>query len=134
MGNFGDGTINAFDPKSGAALGTPKDLMGGQIVLQGLWSLNFGSPAKNADPGALYFTAGPGGGPNNDPVESHGLFGSIQAAPSFQTSGVENAASLLAGPVAPNAWMTIGGTGPAPPSRQPGRRHSPPRATLFPRR
>ena len=40
---------------------------------QGLWSLSFGSGAQNEDPGTLYFTAGPGGGPNNDPVESHGL-------------------------------------------------------------
>jgi uncharacterized protein (TIGR03118 family) len=111
VGNFGDGTINAFSPTTGAMVGTLRDLKGNQIALPGLWSLNFGGTAKNADPGALYFTSGPGGGPNNDPVESHGLFGSIQSAPSFQTSGVESAASFLAGPLAPNAWMTIKGTG-----------------------
>ncbi len=95
-GNFGDGKINAFNVTTGTTLlGTLNDAKGNPIVEQGLWSLNFGGAAKNADSGTLYFTAGPGGGPNNDPVESHGLFGSIQAVPSFQTAGVMSGASFL---------------------------------------
>jgi len=111
VGNFGDGKINAYNITTGVFTGTLGDLKGNPIAQPGLWSLNFGGAAKNADPGTLYFTAGPGGGPNNDPLESHGLFGSIQAAPSFLSSGIDSAASFLAGPVAPNAWATIRGSG-----------------------
>jgi uncharacterized protein (TIGR03118 family) len=111
VGNFGDGRINAFNIATGAAIGIVSDLKGNPITLPGLWSLNFGGAAKNADPGTLYFTSGPGGGPNNDPLESHGLLGSIQAAPTFLMSGIENAASSIAGPIAPNAWATIRGSG-----------------------
>jgi hypothetical protein len=56
-------------------------------------------------------TAGIGGGPNNDPVQSHGLFGSIQAAPAFVISGIQNAASSIAGAIAPNTWVQIKGNG-----------------------
>jgi uncharacterized protein (TIGR03437 family) len=35
-------------------------------------------------------------------VESHGLLGSIQAVPFFQTSGIVNAGSLLSGAIAAN--------------------------------
>ena len=109
VGNFGDGTINAFNLTTGKQLGTLDDLKGNSIVLQGLWSLNFGNSSK--DPGTLYFTAGIGGGPNNDPMQSHGLLGSIQASPSFLTTGVLNDASLIAGPIAPNTWVAISGAG-----------------------
>ena len=111
VGNFGDGKINAFNATTGAPLGALNDLKGNPIAIPGLWSLNFGGKARNADPGTLYFTAGIGGGPNNDPVESHGLLGSIQAAPSFTTATVVSAASFLASPIAPNAWMTVVGSG-----------------------
>ncbi len=109
VGNFGDGTINAFNLSTGKQLGTLNDLKGSPIVNTGLWSLNFGNTSK--DPGTLYFTAGIGGGPNNDPLESHGLLGSIQAAPSFLTTGVLNDASLVAGPIAPNTWVALRGSG-----------------------
>src|SRR6185369_14149158 len=59
----------------------------------------------------LYFTAGIGGGPNKDPIESHGLLGSIQAAPSFLLTGVVSGASGVAGPIAPNTWVTLKGAG-----------------------
>jgi len=84
---------------------------GNPIAIPGLWSLNFGGGAQSEDPGTLYITAGIGGGPNNDPVESHGLLASIQAAPFFATSGVQNAASFVAGPIAPNTWVQIKGNG-----------------------
>lgn len=111
VGNFTDGKINAFDATSGAMLGTLDDLTGNPIAIPGLWSLNFGSGAQSEDPGTLYITAGIGGGPNNDPVESHGLLASIQAAPSFDASGVQNGASFLSGPIAPNTWVQIKGNG-----------------------
>jgi uncharacterized protein (TIGR03118 family) len=110
VGNFGDGKINAFS-LTGRLLGTLNDSTAKPIAIPGLWSLNFGSGARSEDPGTLYFTAGIGGGPNNDPVESHGLLGSIQAVPSFVSAGIQSAASFLAGPIAPNEWVTILGTG-----------------------
>ena len=111
VGNFTDGKINAYNATSGAWLGTLNDATGNPIAIPGLWSLDFGGGAQGEDPGTLYITAGIGGGPNNDPVESHGLLASIQAAPSFAATGIQNGASLIAGPIAPNTWVSIKGNG-----------------------
>ena len=104
VGNFGDGKINAFDPSSGALKGTLADTKGNTISIQGLWSLNFGNGGRGGDSSTLYFTAGIGG--NGEDIESHGLFGSIQPGPSFQTSGVVNGASFR-GTIAANSWVSI---------------------------
>jgi uncharacterized protein (TIGR03118 family) len=109
VGNFSDGKINAFNPTTGALLGTLNDASGNPIAIPGLWALTFGGGADSEDPGTLYITAGIGGGPNNDPVQFHGLLASIQAAPSFVTSGVQSGASFVAGPIAPNTWIQIKG-------------------------
>lgn len=109
VGNFTDGKINAFNATTGAILGTLDDTTGNPIAIPGLWSLNFGSGAQSEDPGTLYITAGIGGGPNSDPLESHGLLASIQAAPFFQMTGIQNGASFIAGPIAPNTWVQIKG-------------------------
>ena len=69
IGNFGDGTIDAFDPTTGKFLGRLKDKTGKVIVNPGLWGLTFGA-AGTGDPNTLYFTAGPNAGKG-------GLFGSI---------------------------------------------------------
>jgi uncharacterized protein (TIGR03118 family) len=111
VGNFADGKINAFNAASGAWLGTLNDATGNPIAIPGLWSLDFGGGAQGEDPGTLYITAGIGGGPNNDPVESHGLLASIQSAPSFAATGIQNGASFTAGPIAPNTWVSIKGNG-----------------------
>jgi uncharacterized protein (TIGR03118 family) len=78
VGNFGDGKINAFDPSTGAFLGTLQDGIGNPIVIPGLWGLAFGNGANDFDKQALYFTAGI---PGPDHVEDHGLFGDLQAVP-----------------------------------------------------
>ncbi len=78
VGNFGDGTINAFDPANGTFLGALKDANGNPIVNEGLWGLAFGNGAQGTSTTALYFTAGI---PGPDSVEDHGLFGDIQAVP-----------------------------------------------------
>jgi uncharacterized protein (TIGR03118 family) len=109
VGNFSDGKINAFNATTGALLGTLDDITGSPIAIPGLWSLNFGGGAQNEDPSTLYITAGIGGGPNNDPLQSHGLFASIQATPSFTTSGIQNGGSFIAEPIAPNTWVSIKG-------------------------
>jgi uncharacterized protein (TIGR03118 family) len=78
VGNFGDGTINAFNPLNGDFLGTLQDGMGNPIVIQGLWGLAFGNGVQQFDPNILYFTAGI---PGPDQVEDHGLFGGLRAVP-----------------------------------------------------
>jgi uncharacterized protein (TIGR03118 family) len=113
VGNFGDGTINAFNPATGAPLGTLKDNTGNAIPISGLWSLSFGNGGKGGDAATLYFTAGIAG-PYGEAPESHGLFGSIQAAPSF--TGVVNGASF-APSIAANTWASILGGGLASTSR-----------------
>lgn len=74
VGNFGDGTINAFNIKTGAFLGTLSDSGGSPIVIDGLWALEFGTTkaAKGKKNTTLFFSAGP-----ND--ESDGLIGNIKA-------------------------------------------------------
>lgn len=72
IGNFGDGHINVFDPTSGAFLGQPTDKQGHSIVIDGLWSLQFGLGGQAGNPNQLFFTAG-------IHQEADGLFGMIQA-------------------------------------------------------
>lgn len=67
IGNFGDGTINAFDPSTGNFLGSLKDASGATISNPGLWGLAFGNNGSGG-PNTLYFTAG---------SSAHGLFGKI---------------------------------------------------------
>jgi uncharacterized protein (TIGR03118 family) len=77
VGNFGDGTISAFDPLNGAFLGTLSD-QNGPIVNSGLWALNFRAPGSGFDPNTLFITAGI----NN---EADGLFAAITLAPEPST-------------------------------------------------
>jgi uncharacterized protein (TIGR03118 family) len=115
VGNFGDGTINAFDPVSGMFLGPLQDGTGATIHISGLWGLFFGngnratpgSTPSGGDANSLYFAAGIAG---PDTVESHGLLGSIQAVPAITANGIVNSASFLA-PIAPGAFATIFGSG-----------------------
>jgi uncharacterized protein (TIGR03118 family) len=72
IGNFGDGTINGFDPATGKALGSITLASGKQLVIPGLWALVFGNGAANQPTDALFYTAGP----NN---QTDGVFGRIDA-------------------------------------------------------
>ena len=78
VGNFGDGTINAYDPTTGMFLGTLDNANGNPIVNLGLWGLSFGNGSQGTSMNTLYFTAGI---PGPDMVESHGLFGSLDPTP-----------------------------------------------------
>ena len=71
VGNFGDGTVNAFDT-TGTFLGQMKDAGGNVITNSGLWALVFGV-GGTGNPGTLYFTAGLAG-------ETHGLFGTLDVS------------------------------------------------------
>ncbi len=70
VGNFGDGKINAFNPSTGAHLGTLSDANGSPIVIDGLWGIAFGNGINSQPTNTLFFAAGP-----ND--ETHGLYGRI---------------------------------------------------------
>jgi uncharacterized protein (TIGR03118 family) len=69
VGNFGDGAINAYDPRAGSFQGTLKNRDGNPIVIDGLWALRFGNGVIGT-PHTLLFTAGIAD-------EAHGLFGKI---------------------------------------------------------
>jgi uncharacterized protein (TIGR03118 family) len=105
VGNFGDGTINAFDPSAGTFLGTLNDVEGATLSIPGLWSIAFGNGGRGGDAATLYFTAGIPG-PLGEKTESHGLFGSIQPPPEFQQASVVNAAASTAA-LAPNTFVSI---------------------------
>src|ERR1700732_3344184 len=64
VGNFGDGTINAFDIQRGTSLGPLLHRPSQALAFSGLWSLLFFDHR-------LYFTAGLA-------EEEHGLFGFIR--------------------------------------------------------
>jgi len=60
VGNFSfvASEINAFNPTTGAFLGTIPVDPGSGNTPGGLWSLEFGIGGMNGDPNTLYFTAG----------------------------------------------------------------------------
>ena len=78
IGNFGDGTVNAFDMSTGNFLGQLDGANGLPIVNLGLWDLTIGNGGSGGSTSDLYFTAGI---PGPDQVEDHGLFGSIAPTP-----------------------------------------------------
>ena len=79
VGNFGDGIINAYDPKTFAYLGQLADGTGKTLVYASLWELFFGltqpSATNAGNLNTLYFAAGLTG-------EKHGLLASINTNPS----------------------------------------------------
>lgn len=74
VGNFGDGTINAFNPLTGSFLGQLRAADGSVLAIDGLWGLIVGNDGNAGSSQRVYFTAGP-----DD--ESHGLFGVLTAVP-----------------------------------------------------
>jgi uncharacterized protein (TIGR03118 family) len=75
--SFADSEINAFDPATGALLGSiPIDV--GANTPGGLWDLTFGNGGSGGDLNTLYFTDGING-------EADGLFASISAVPEPST-------------------------------------------------
>ncbi|HCP73296.1 MAG TPA: TIGR03118 family protein, partial [Ktedonobacter sp.] len=72
VGNFGNGRINAFDPGTGAFLGTLSSQNGLPLVFNRLWALDFGNGGQGGQTNQLFFSAG-------IQNEQHGLFGVIAA-------------------------------------------------------
>lgn len=81
IGNFGDGTIHAFNAISGKHEGQVLDGSGKPLVIDGLWALSFGN-GRNGLLNELYFTAGP-----ND--EGDGLLGKITTIATEQRGNTE---------------------------------------------
>src|SRR3954464_15852079 len=61
IGNFGDGRINAYDPRTGAFVNKVRSPDNKPIVIDGLWSIKFGNGGIGGAIETLYFTAGPNG-------------------------------------------------------------------------
>ncbi|WP_336491996.1 TIGR03118 family protein [Methylobacterium nigriterrae] len=80
VGNFGDGTINVYDPHGFHFLGKLDDAAGNPITIGDLWALEPGTGVRNGDPHSIYFTAGVAN-------EAQGLFGSLTASPEPDHSG-----------------------------------------------
>jgi uncharacterized protein (TIGR03118 family) len=76
VGNFSfdDSEINAFNPTTGAFLGSIPIDVGAGDTAGGLWDLTFGNGGSGGSPDVLYFTDGING-------EADGLFGAISAVP-----------------------------------------------------
>ena len=102
IGNFGDGLINAYDPKTFAYLGQLMDTTGKSLQYASLWELLPGGTAvqgttavSGGDTSTVYFTAGLTG-------ETHGLLGAISkdtttGTPNFNFTSGAPAASTTAG-------------------------------------
>jgi uncharacterized protein (TIGR03118 family) len=71
VGNFGDGTIAAFDLATGKFLDYLRADSGKPIVIDKLWGLAFGNGVSVGDSDSVYFTAGPN-------EEQDGVFGRLR--------------------------------------------------------
>ena len=76
--SFAASEINAFDPITGAFIGSIPINPGVNNTPGGLWALTFGNGGNGGDPNTLYFADGING-------EANGLFGSISAVPEPST-------------------------------------------------
>jgi uncharacterized protein (TIGR03118 family) len=90
IGNFGDGTINAFDASSGKSMGPVTGSNGSAIVQNGLWGIAFGNNLSNQPSNTLFFAAGP-----ND--EADGVYGRIDLNPASTTTSGSNTGSSSGG-------------------------------------
>jgi uncharacterized protein (TIGR03118 family) len=82
VGNFGDGTIDAFNLKNNHFAGKLLGADGKPIVIGDLWALTPGNGGSGGDPNSIFFTAGV-------KDEAQGLFGSLtpDASPNHSTFG-----------------------------------------------
>jgi len=89
IGNFGDGTINAFSLSSQTFLGQLQDANGAVITNASLWELLFDPTGQTGDPNTMYITAGL----NN---EMHGLFAAITPNSAPASSGTADFSLAIA--------------------------------------
>jgi uncharacterized protein (TIGR03118 family) len=72
VGNFGDGTVNAFDPNTGASKGALMQADGTKVTQPGIWGIEFGNDVDNQPSNTLFFAAGP--------TPTTGIFGRIDSS------------------------------------------------------
>jgi uncharacterized protein (TIGR03118 family) len=90
VGNFGDGHINAFNPRNGNFVAELVTSSGKPFEEDHLWSLQFGNGQTAGAKNTLFFTAGI----NN---QADGLFGSLQAEPKLPVGS----------PIVPNLGQAV---------------------------
>jgi uncharacterized protein (TIGR03118 family) len=107
IGNFGDGTINAFDT-TGKFLGQLADSSNHALVNPGLWDMVFGGGGASGDPGTLYLTAGGGNQPNFPGGGSTtSVFASLVAAAAVGTPNFALSLSTQSATVAPGGSANL---------------------------
>jgi uncharacterized protein (TIGR03118 family) len=84
IGNFGEGnpSIHAYNPTTGAFLGTLQDESGNGIEIDELWALQVGNGGSGGNVNTVYFSAGPA-------EEEHGLFGALNPTNASATSLIQ---------------------------------------------
>ena len=108
VGNFGDGTISAFDT-TGKFVGQLTNSSGTVLVNPGLWDMVFGGGGgANNDPGALgtlYITAGGSAGQPNFPAggSATAVFASLVPAAAVGTPGFSLSLSSMSTTVLPGS-------------------------------
>jgi uncharacterized protein (TIGR03118 family) len=80
IGNFGDGTINAFNASTGQSMGPLDGSNGSPIVEPGVWGIAFGNNLSNQPSNTLFFAAGPN-------AEADGVYGRIDLNTSTSSTG-----------------------------------------------
>jgi hypothetical protein len=107
VGNFGDGTINAFDT-TGKFLGQLTDSSNKVLVNPGLWDMVFGGGGPSGDPNTLYLTAGGGNQPNFPAGGSTtSVFASLIPAASVGSAGFSLSLSAQSVTVAPGGSANL---------------------------
>jgi uncharacterized protein (TIGR03118 family) len=82
IGNFGSGSIRAFNAVTGKHEGALLDADGNRLKIDGVWALGFGNDAKAGSALTLFFTSGPN-------QENSGLLGSIAPVATEQRGNTE---------------------------------------------
>jgi uncharacterized protein (TIGR03118 family) len=83
VGNFGSGTINAFNATTGKFIGQLMTSAGQPFDVEHLWALEFGNGSAAGPANTLFFTAGLTSHFGTGTGTPHGLFGSIQPVPTL---------------------------------------------------
>ena len=107
VGNFGDGTIDAYDT-TGKFLGQLTDASNHPLVNPGLWEITFGGGGLSGDPGTLYLTAGGSNQPNFPAGGSTtSVFASVVPAAAVSNADFSLSLSAQSATVAPNGSTSL---------------------------
>jgi uncharacterized protein (TIGR03118 family) len=107
VGNFGDGTINAYDT-TGKFLGQLSDASNHALVNPGLWEIEFGGGGLSGDPGTLYLTAGGSSQPNFPAGgTTTAVFASVVPATAVANADFSLSLSAQSATVSPNGSTSL---------------------------